>query len=108
MWLIVFRIVQGVGGANISANSGAILTDAFPTNQRGMALGLNNVASIAGRFLGLVVGGLLATIDWRLVFFVSVPSPSSAPCGATSGSRSAGCATRRPSTGWATSPSPSA
>jgi MFS family permease len=73
MWLIVFRIVQGVGGANISANSGAILTDAFPTNQRGMALGLNNTASIAGRFLGLVVGGLLATIDWRLVFFVSVP-----------------------------------
>ena len=73
MWLIVFRIVQGIGGANISANSGAILTDAFPTHQRGMALGLNNVASIAGRFLGLVVGGLLATIDWRLVFFVSVP-----------------------------------
>ncbi len=73
MWLIGFRIVQGVGGANISANSGAILTDAFPANQRGMALGLNNTASIAGRFLGLVVGGLLATIDWRLVFFVSVP-----------------------------------
>jgi MFS family permease len=73
MWLIVFRIVQGIGGANISANSGAILTDAFPTHQRGMALGLNNVASIVGRFLGLVVGGLLATIDWRLVFFVSVP-----------------------------------
>jgi MFS family permease len=73
MWLIGFRIVQGIGGANISANSGAILTDAFPANQRGMALGLNNTASIAGRFLGLVVGGLLATIDWRLVFFVSVP-----------------------------------
>jgi MFS family permease len=73
MWLILFRIVQGIGGANISANSGAILTDAFPTSQRGMALGLNNTASIAGRFLGLVVGGLLATIDWRLVFFVSVP-----------------------------------
>jgi MFS family permease len=73
LWLIGFRIVQGIGGANISANSGAILTDAFPANQRGMALGLNNVASIAGRFLGLVVGGLLATIDWRLVFFVSVP-----------------------------------
>ena len=73
LWLIGFRILQGIGGANISANSGAILTDAFPVNQRGMALGLNNVASIAGRFLGLVVGGLLATIDWRLVFFISVP-----------------------------------
>ncbi|HEX4082841.1 MAG TPA: MFS transporter, partial [Acidimicrobiales bacterium] len=66
MWLIVFRIVQGVGGANISANSGAILTDAFPTHQRGMALGINNVAGISGSFIGLVVGGILAPIDWRL------------------------------------------
>jgi MFS family permease len=72
-WLIAMRIVQGVGGAGISANSGAIITDTFPDNRRGMALGINNVASIAGRFLGLVVGGVLATIDWRLVFFVSVP-----------------------------------
>jgi len=72
-WLIVMRIVQGVGGAFIAANSGAIITDTFPASQRGMALGINNVASIAGRFLGLVLGGLLATIDWRLVFWVSVP-----------------------------------
>ena len=72
-WLIVMRVVQGVGGAFIAANSGAIITDTFPASQRGLALGINNVASIAGRFLGLVVGGALATIDWRLVFFVSVP-----------------------------------
>ena len=72
-WLITMRIVQGVGGAFISANSGAIITDTFPSHQRGLALGINNVASIAGRFLGLVVGEILATIDWRLVFFVSVP-----------------------------------
>jgi MFS family permease len=73
LWLIGLRIVQGVGGAFISANSGAIITDTFPANQRGLALGINNVASIAGRFLGLVVGGILAAIDWRLVFWVSVP-----------------------------------
>ncbi len=72
-WLIAMRIVQGVGGASISANSGAIITDTFPAHRRGMALGINNVTSIAGRFLGLVVGGILATIDWRLVFWVSVP-----------------------------------
>ena len=72
-YLIALRIVQGIGGAFISANSGAILTDTFPSNQRGFAMGINNVAMIAGRFIGLVVGGLLATIDWRLVFFVSVP-----------------------------------
>jgi MFS family permease len=73
MWLIGMRIVQGVGGAFIAANSGAIITDTFPASQRGLALGINNVSSVAGRFLGLVVGGLLAAVDWRLVFFVSVP-----------------------------------
>jgi MFS family permease len=73
IWLIGIRMVQGVGGAFIAANSGAIITDTFPASQRGLALGINNVASIAGRFLGLVVGGILAAIDWRLVFFVSVP-----------------------------------
>jgi MFS family permease len=72
-YLIGFRVVQGIGGAFIAANSGAILTDAFPAHQRGLALGINNVASIAGRFIGLVVGGLLAVVDWRLVFFISVP-----------------------------------
>src|SRR5271165_6174931 len=72
-WLVAMRIVQGVGGAFIAANSGAIITDTFPADQRGFALGINNVASMAGRFLGLVLGGILATIDWRLVLWVSVP-----------------------------------
>ncbi|ARC57070.1 Antiseptic resistance protein [Frondihabitans sp. 762G35] len=73
MWLILWRLVQGVGGAMLFANSTAILTDAFPANKRGMALGINQVAAIAGSFIGLIVGGLLSTIDWRAVFFVSVP-----------------------------------
>ncbi|WP_229669617.1 MFS transporter [Microlunatus endophyticus] len=73
LWLIVMRILQGVGGALLMANSSAILTDAFPTHQRGLALGLNQVAGIAGSFIGLVLGGLLAPIDWRIVFLVSVP-----------------------------------
>jgi MFS family permease len=73
LWLIVMRIVQGVGAAFIVANSGAILTDAFPTNQRGLALGINNVAGISGSFIGLILGGVLAPINWRLVFLISVP-----------------------------------
>ncbi len=73
MWLIIWRLVQGVGAAMLFANSTAILTDAFPVERRGMALGFNQVAAIAGSFIGLVVGGLLAEVDWRLVFFVSVP-----------------------------------
>ena len=72
-WLIVFRIVQGIGGACLLANSAAILTDAFPANQRGMALGINNIVGVSGMFVGLVLGGLLAPIDWRLVFLISVP-----------------------------------
>ena len=72
-WLIAFRIVQGIGAAFLVANSVAILTDAFPANQRGMALGINNVVGISGLFLGLVLGGVLAPISWRLVFLVSVP-----------------------------------
>jgi MFS family permease len=72
-WLILMRLLQGVGGAMLMANSSAILTDAFPSNERGMALGLNQVAGIAGSFIGLVLGGVLAPIDWRLVFLVSVP-----------------------------------
>src|SRR5579884_3701371 len=73
LWLIIFRIAQGVGAAFLTANSAAILTDAFPPNQRGLALGINNVAGISGMFVGLVLGGLLAPINWRLVFLVSVP-----------------------------------
>jgi MFS family permease len=73
MWLIVWRVVQGVGAAMLFANSTAILTDAFPAERRGFALGINQVAAIGGSFIGLIVGGLLAPVDWRLVFFVSVP-----------------------------------
>ncbi len=71
--LIGLRVVQGVGGALLMANSAAILTDAFPSDQRGMALGINTVAGIAGSFIGLVIGGLLSVVDWHLVFLVSVP-----------------------------------
>jgi len=73
LWLIAFRIVQALGGAMLMANSAAILTDAFPTEQRGMALGVNQIAGLAGQFLGLVAGGLLAAVDWRAVFWVNVP-----------------------------------
>ncbi|RZS90356.1 MFS transporter [Motilibacter rhizosphaerae] len=73
LWLIGFRVVQGIGGSMLMANSTAILTDAFPVHQRGMALGINQVAGIAGSFLGLVVGGVLSEWDWRAVFWVSVP-----------------------------------
>jgi len=73
IYMIVMRVFQGVGGAFIMANSSAIITDAFPRNQRGLALGINAVAAIAGSFIGLVLGGILAPIDWRLVFWVSVP-----------------------------------
>jgi MFS family permease len=73
LWLVIMRIFQGVGSALLIANSGAILTDAFPAHQRGMALGINNVAGISGTFIGLILGGVLAPIDWRLVFLISVP-----------------------------------
>src|ERR1700750_1397980 len=72
-YLIVFRIVQGIGAACLLANSAAIITDAFPANQRGMALGINNIVGVSGMFVGLVLGGILAPIDWRLVFLISVP-----------------------------------
>jgi MFS family permease len=112
IWLLVWRIVQGVGGAFLVGNSGAILTDAFPAHQRGLALGINNVAGISGTFIGLVLGGLLAPINWRLVFLISVP------CGVFGGlwawrklrdvvtsapdraSRSTGWAMRRSRWGW--------
>jgi len=73
LWLIAMRVLQGVGGAMLMANSSAIITDVFGVEQRGLALGLNQVAGIAGSFLGLVIGGLLGPINWRLVFLVSVP-----------------------------------
>ncbi|KAA1400431.1 MFS transporter [Aeromicrobium ginsengisoli] len=73
MWLILWRVLQGIGGAMLFANSTAILADAFPATQRGMALGINQVSAIAGSFLGLVIGGLLSEWHWRAVFWVSVP-----------------------------------
>ncbi|MBY8860120.1 MFS transporter [Nocardia sp. CA2R105] len=73
LWLIGWRLVQAVGGAMLMANSAAILTDAFPARQRGMALGVNMVAGIAGSFVGLILGGALVAWDWRSVFWVNVP-----------------------------------
>jgi MFS family permease len=73
IYLIAWRVVQGVGAAFLLANAAAIITDAFPADQRGMALGINNIVGVSGMFIGLVLGGILAPIDWRLVFLISVP-----------------------------------
>lgn len=73
IWLIAWRVVQGVGGGMLMASSSAILTDAFPASQRGMALGVNMVAAVAGSFLGLLIGGVLSEINWQAVFWVGVP-----------------------------------
>jgi MFS family permease len=73
LWLIGWRVLQAVGGSMLQANSAAILTDAFPADERGFALGINQVAGLAGMFIGLVAGGLLASLDWRAVFWVNVP-----------------------------------
>src|ERR1700742_3298708 len=72
-WIIIMRIFQGVGGAFLFANSSAILTDAFPPNERGKAMGINGIAAVSGSFIGLILGGVLAPVEWRLVFLVSVP-----------------------------------
>jgi len=71
--LIVLRMIQAVGGAMLMATSAAILTDAFPSNQRGMALGINMISAMAGSFLGIVVGGILASVNWRWIFLINVP-----------------------------------
>ena len=73
IWLIAWRVVQGVGGGMLMASSSAILTDAFPANQRGMALGVNMVAAVAGSFLGLLIGGVLSEINWQAIFWVGIP-----------------------------------
>ena len=71
--IIAFRMIQAAGGAMMMANSAAILTDVFPSDQRGMALGINGVSLLAGSFLGLILGGVLAAVDWRLVFVINIP-----------------------------------
>ncbi len=73
IWLIAWRVVQGVGGAMLMSSSSAILTDAFPASQRGMALGVNMVAAVSGSFLGLLIGGVLSEINWKAIFWVGVP-----------------------------------
>src|SRR3954470_25031646 len=73
LWIVIMRLGQGVGGAFLFANSSAIITDAFPQNERGLALGINGVAAIGGSFIGLILGGLLGPIEWHLVFVVSAP-----------------------------------
>ncbi|WNG82693.1 MFS transporter [Mycobacterium sp. ITM-2016-00316] len=73
VWLITWRVIQGIGGAMLMASSSAILTDAFPANQRGMALGVNMVAAVAGSFLGLLIGGVLSEWHWQAIFWVGVP-----------------------------------
>src|ERR1700689_729001 len=73
LWIIIMRVLQGVGGAFLFANSTAILTDAFPHEERGKAMGINGIAAVGGSFLGLILGGVLAPVEWRLVFLVSVP-----------------------------------
>jgi MFS family permease len=73
LWLIGWRFLQAVGGSMLMANSAAILTDAFPAERRGFALGTNQIAALAGMFIGLVAGGLLAAWDWRAVFWINVP-----------------------------------
>lgn len=73
IWLIAWRVIQGIGGAMLMASSSAILTDAFPANQRGMALGVNMVAAVAGSFLGLLIGGVLSEWHWQAIFWVGAP-----------------------------------
>ncbi len=71
--LIILRLVQAVGGGFLFANSVAILTDAFPSNERGKAIGFNQIAGIGGSVLGLILGGILSSFDWHLIFLVNVP-----------------------------------
>src|SRR5262249_37871935 len=78
-YLIAMRIFQGLGGACLLANAAAIITDAFPANQRGMALGINNIVAVSGMFVGLVLGGILAPIDWRLGVLTSLPGGVEGP-----------------------------
>ena len=73
MELVILRMVQAIGGALLMANSAAIITDAFPAEELGLALGMNMIAGIFGSFLGILVGGLLSKVGWRWVFLANVP-----------------------------------
>ncbi len=108
LWLILWRIVQAFGGAMLMANSAAILTDAFPARQRGMALGINQISAISGQFIGLMLGGVLAAWDWRSVFWVNVPIGIFGTIWSYRSLRELGPATGPRSTGGATSSSRSA
>jgi MFS family permease len=108
LWLIGWRVLQAVGGSMLTAQSAAILTDAFPSDRRGFALGVNQVAGLAGMFIGLVAGGLLAALDWRAVFWVNVPVGVFGTVWAYAGSGTPASGTAAASTGGATSRLPSA
>jgi len=72
--LVFFRIIQAIGTAFIFSNSVAILTDSFPTNERGKALGINQIAIMLGSVLGLVLGGFLTSyLGWRSIFWINIP-----------------------------------
>jgi MFS family permease len=101
LWLIGWRVGQAFGGAMLMSNSAAILTDAFPANQRGMALGVNQIAGISGQFVGLLLGGLLAAWDWRAVFWVNVPIGVFGTVWAYRSLRELGTPAKRASIDWA-------
>jgi EmrB/QacA subfamily drug resistance transporter len=71
--MVVYRMIQGVGGALLFTNSAAIVTDAFRKGRVGLGLGINTIAFSAGFLMGPVIGGILTAIDWRLVFLINVP-----------------------------------
>jgi EmrB/QacA subfamily drug resistance transporter len=72
--LIIFRLVQGVGGAFIAANSGAVIADTFPKEKRGRAYGFNAIGFNTGAVLGVVLGGVIVTyVSWRWIFWINVP-----------------------------------
>ena len=102
LWIIIMRVFQGVGGAFLFANSTAILTDAFPENERGKAMGINGIAAVGGSFLGLMLGGVLAPMSGGWSSWCRSRSACSARSGPTSSSRTTASASRPRSTGWAT------
>lgn len=72
--LLLFRIVQSLGAAFLFSNSAAIITDAFPENERGKALGINQISIVVGSVMGLVFGGFLTTyLGWRSIFWINIP-----------------------------------